>query len=92
LKILTTESEAIISGYVFPILIKYLLWLTMSISSLAFQAVVVKNWIETIDYKIHNLNVTNEITGKTIDDIWDIITGFPSGDILKRLEIVEDKT
>jgi hypothetical protein len=42
---------------------------TMSITQLAFQAVVVQNLIEDNDYKVHNLEVTNELTGKTIDDI-----------------------
>jgi hypothetical protein len=63
----------------------------MSIKQLAFQAVVAQNFIEENDYKVHNLEVTNELTGKTIDDIWDAINGGSGGDIIERIEVLEDK-
>jgi hypothetical protein len=63
----------------------------MSITKLTFQAVVAQNLIKTNDYKVHNLNVTNELIVKTIDDIWDAITEVPSGDIIERLKVVEEK-
>jgi hypothetical protein len=64
----------------------------MSITQLTFQAVVAQNLIEENDYKIHNLEVTNELIGKTIDDIWDAINGGIGGDIVERIEVLEDKT
>jgi hypothetical protein len=56
----------------------------MSITQLAFQAVVAQKLIETNDYKVHNLNDKNELIGKTIDDIWGAITGITSGYIIER--------
>jgi hypothetical protein len=41
----------------------------MSITQLAFQSVVNQNLIETNDDKVHHLNVTNELTSKSIDNI-----------------------
>ena len=64
----------------------------MSITQLSFQAVVAQNLIEENDYKVHNLEVTNELTGKTIDDIWEAINGGIGGDIVERIEVLEDKT
>jgi hypothetical protein len=64
----------------------------MSITQLAFQAVVAQNLIEENDYKVHNLKVTNELTRKTIGDIWDTINGGIGGDIVERIEVLEDKT
>jgi hypothetical protein len=64
----------------------------MSIIQLAFQSVVAQNLLEENDYKVHNLEVTNELTGKTIDDIWDAITGIPSGEFIERIEVLEGKT
>jgi hypothetical protein len=40
-----------------------------SISQLAYQAVIAENLIEDNDYRVHNLNISNNLTGKTIDDI-----------------------
>jgi hypothetical protein len=65
---LTIESEDIISKYVFPKLIRYLQLLKTSITQLAFQVVIVLS-LETNDYNVHTLNVTNELTNTTIDDI-----------------------
>jgi hypothetical protein len=62
----------------------------MSITQLAFQAVVAQNLIEENDYKVHNLEGTNELTGKTIDDIWDAINGGSDGDIVERIEVLEN--
>jgi oligoendopeptidase F len=64
----------------------------MSITQLAFQAVVAQNLIEENEYKVHNLEVTNELTGKTIDDIWDAINGDSGGSIGERIKILEDIT
>jgi hypothetical protein len=64
----------------------------LSIIQLAFQAVEAQNLIEENDYNVHNLEVTNELTGKTIDDILDAISGISSGDIIERIEVLEDKT
>jgi hypothetical protein len=64
----------------------------MSITQLSFQAVVDQNLIETNDYKVHNHEVAKELTGKTIDDIWDAINGCSGGDIVERIEVLEDKT
>jgi hypothetical protein len=64
----------------------------MSITQLAFQAVVAQNLIEENDYKVHNLKVTHELTNKTIDDIWDAINGGSGGDIVERIEVLENKT
>jgi hypothetical protein len=64
----------------------------MSITQLAFQAVVAQNLIETNDYKVHNFEVTNELTGETIDIIWDAINGSSGGDIVEKIEVLEDKT
>jgi hypothetical protein len=57
------------------------------ITQLAFQAVVAQNLIEENDYKVQSLEVTNELTGKTIDDIWDAINGGSVGDIVERIEV-----
>jgi hypothetical protein len=38
------------------------------------------------------INISNELKGKIIDDIWDTITDIPSWDIIDRIEVVEDKT
>jgi hypothetical protein len=43
--------------------------LMRAISQLAYQAVIAENLLEENDYKVHNLNVKNELTGKTVDDI-----------------------
>jgi hypothetical protein len=64
----------------------------MSITQLACQAVVTQKLIEENDYKVHIFEVTKELTGKTIDDIWDAINGGIGGDIVERIEVVEDKT
>jgi oligoendopeptidase F len=64
----------------------------MSITQLAFQAVIAQNLIEENDYKVHNLEVTNELTGKTIDNIWDEINRDSGGDIVERIEYLENKT
>jgi hypothetical protein len=64
----------------------------MIITQLAFQAVVSQNLIEENDYKVLNLEVTNELTGKTIDDIWETINGGIGGDIVERIEVLENKT
>jgi hypothetical protein len=64
----------------------------MSITQLSFQAVVAQNLIEENDNKVHNLEVTNELTGKTIDDIWEAINGGIGGDIVERIEVLEEKT
>jgi hypothetical protein len=61
-------------------------------TQLAFQAVGAQNLIEDNDYKVHNLEVTNELTGKTIDDIWDAINGGIGGNIVERIEVLEDRT
>jgi hypothetical protein len=63
----------------------------MSITHLLFKAVASKNLRETNDYKVHYLNFTNELTGKTIDDILDAITWILTGDIIEKFEIEEDK-
>jgi hypothetical protein len=63
-----------------------------SISQLVFQEVVTENLIETNDYKVHNRNVTNELTGQTFDHICDAITKLPSGTIVERFEAVGNKT
>jgi hypothetical protein len=64
----------------------------MSITQLAFPAVLAQNLIEDNDYKVHNLELTNKLTGKTIDDIWEAINGGIGGDIIERIEVLEDKT
>jgi hypothetical protein len=64
----------------------------MSITQLAFQAVVAQNYIEDNYYQVHNLEVIDEFTGKTIDDIWEAINGGIGGDIVERIEVLEDKT
>jgi hypothetical protein len=64
----------------------------LSIAQLAFQAVVAQNLIEDNDYKVHDLEVTNELTRKTIDDIWEVINGGIGGDIVERTDVLEDKT
>jgi hypothetical protein len=48
--------------------------------------------IEDNDYVVHILEVTNELTGKTIDDIGDAINVGSGGDIVERIEVLEDKT
>jgi hypothetical protein len=62
----------------------------MSNTQLAFQAVVAQNLIEENDYKVHNLEVTNELTWKTIDDIRNAVNQNSGGDIVERIDL-EDK-
>jgi hypothetical protein len=64
----------------------------MSITQLEFQAIVAQNLINDNDFKVHNLEVTNELTGKTIDNILNEINGGSGGDIVERIEVLEDKT
>jgi hypothetical protein len=64
----------------------------MSFTQLAFQTVVAQNLIEENDYKVDILEGTNELTGKTYDDIWNAINGGIGGDIVERIEVLEDKT
>jgi hypothetical protein len=51
----------------------------MSSIQLAFQAELSEMFNKTNDYKVYNRYVSNELTGKAIDEILDAITGIPSG-------------
>jgi hypothetical protein len=51
----------------------------MSIANLGFEAGGAQNLIETNEYKGYNLNFRIKLTGKTIGDILDAISGIPRG-------------
>jgi hypothetical protein len=64
----------------------------MSITQIAFQANIAQSLVEVNDYKVQNLDVTGDITGKTITDIRVCIEEVePARDLIERIENLELK-